>query len=45
MIFSDIEIRDPEPDKGHFRLVAMAGALVFAVMFGALFAEIQVLLS
>lgn len=45
MIISDIETRDPEPDEGRFRIVAMAGALVFAGMFGALFAELQAFLS
>lgn len=41
MIISDIETREPEPDDGSFRIAMMAGALVFAGMFGALFAEVQ----
>ena len=45
MIISDVESRDPEPDDGRYRIAAMAGALVFAGMFGALFAQVQVLFS
>lgn len=44
MMIRDVEIRDPEPDDGRFRIAAMAGALIFAGLFGALFAEVQVFL-
>lgn len=45
MIISEVDIRDPEPDDGRFRIAIMAGALVFAGMFGALFAEVQAFLT
>lgn len=45
MMIRDVEIRDPEPDDGRFRMAAMAGALVFAGMFGALFAQVQAFFS
>lgn len=45
MIVSEVEVRDPEPDDGRFRIAVMAGALVFAGLFGALFAELQAFFS
>lgn len=45
MIINDTESRGNGPDDGSVRLVMMAGALTVAAIFGAIYAELQVLVS
>lgn len=44
MIINDAEWRDNDPDDGRLRLALMGGALAFAAVFGALYAELQALI-
>ena len=45
MIINEAESRGNGPDDGSVRLVLMAGALTCAAIFGALYAQVQGLVS
>ena len=45
MIIEDAEPRGNGPDDGSVRLAMMAGALACAAIYGALYAQVQVLVS
>jgi len=45
MIIDDTRLEGGGSDDGRVRLALMAGALAFAAIFGALYAEVQALVS
>lgn len=45
MIINDTQSHGNGPDDGNVRLAVMAGALAVAAIFGAIYAELQVLVS